>query len=299
MVWAGSAPRPSGRRVGGTVQRCTRLARALRGDVAAGVGPLRAFRPARRTSLAGPPAGTRPRAPRPSLAGTRVDMGPLAAELGVDRATLFRWVGNRDQLLTEVIWSLFVPTWRRAVDGAAGCGAPRVAGALPRFTPRAPRGRRRGRLRCRPGGRRAHPLHLGRVRLGPVPHPPAPGARPGTAAAHHPGRRLPGPGHRRLRRPARGLRCRAAAAGHRHRLRAHPRGRVVRLRRPHRRPRARPRAGARPPRPPPPARAAPPPADLLAGAEPAPAKAAVVYAARLRSPAPPPRPAPPDTSPAA
>src|SRR4028119_748331 len=134
MVWAGSAPRPSGRRVGGTVQRCTRLARALRGDVAAGVGPLRAFRPARRTSLAGPPAGTRPRAPRPSLAGTRVDMGPLAAELGVDRATLFRWVGNRDQLLTEVIWSLFVPTWRRAVDGAAGCGAARVVDALTRFT---------------------------------------------------------------------------------------------------------------------------------------------------------------------
>ncbi|GAB3321960.1 QsdR family transcriptional regulator [Geodermatophilus aquaeductus] len=95
----------------------TRLARALR-DGVDDDGPLRAFRLARRTFLA----------------GTRVDMGPLAAGLGVDRATLFRWVGNRDQLLTEVIWSLFVPTWRRAVAGAGGAGAPRVVDALTRVT---------------------------------------------------------------------------------------------------------------------------------------------------------------------
>lgn len=39
-------------------------------------------------------------------AGKRLDMQALAAELGVNRATLYRWVGSREQLLAEIIWSL-------------------------------------------------------------------------------------------------------------------------------------------------------------------------------------------------
>src|SRR5690348_5104876 len=42
----------------------------------------------------------------------RVDMSALADELGVNRVTLYRWVGSRDQLLVEVIWSLA----RRTLD---------------------------------------------------------------------------------------------------------------------------------------------------------------------------------------
>jgi AcrR family transcriptional regulator len=38
--------------------------------------------------------------------GQRVDMSALAAELGINRATLYRWVGSRGELLSEVIWSL-------------------------------------------------------------------------------------------------------------------------------------------------------------------------------------------------
>lgn len=38
--------------------------------------------------------------------GERVDMGGLSAELGVNRATLYRWVGTREQLLVEILWSL-------------------------------------------------------------------------------------------------------------------------------------------------------------------------------------------------
>jgi AcrR family transcriptional regulator len=34
----------------------------------------------------------------------RLDMRALAAELGVGRATLYRWVGSRDALLGEVFW---------------------------------------------------------------------------------------------------------------------------------------------------------------------------------------------------
>jgi AcrR family transcriptional regulator len=44
--------------------------------------------------------------------GARVDMTSLAAELGVNRVTLYRWVGSREQLLVEVVWSLA----RRTLD---------------------------------------------------------------------------------------------------------------------------------------------------------------------------------------
>jgi AcrR family transcriptional regulator len=46
------------------------------------------------------------------LAGERVDMTALAAQLGVNRVTLYRWVGSREQLLVEVVWSLT----RRTLD---------------------------------------------------------------------------------------------------------------------------------------------------------------------------------------
>ena len=36
----------------------------------------------------------------------RIEMTALAAELGVNRVTLYRWVGSRERLLVEVMWSL-------------------------------------------------------------------------------------------------------------------------------------------------------------------------------------------------
>jgi len=95
----------------------TKLARCLRGLDSPSAGPMTAFRLARRAMLA----------------GQRIDMKDLATELGVDRATLFRWVGNRDQLLAEVIWSAAEPTWRHAVERAPGAGAGRVVAAFDRF----------------------------------------------------------------------------------------------------------------------------------------------------------------------
>ena len=67
------------------------------------------------------------------IAGQRIDMSVLAAELGVDRTSLFRWVGNRDALLAEILWSLAAPTFDAADAEAVGTGADRVAGALTRF----------------------------------------------------------------------------------------------------------------------------------------------------------------------
>jgi AcrR family transcriptional regulator len=40
------------------------------------------------------------------LARERVDMSALAEALGVNRVTLYRWVGSRDKLLVEVVWAL-------------------------------------------------------------------------------------------------------------------------------------------------------------------------------------------------
>lgn len=38
------------------------------------------------------------------LAGERLDLGKLAEELAVGRATVFRWAGSREQLYGEVLW---------------------------------------------------------------------------------------------------------------------------------------------------------------------------------------------------
>lgn len=66
--------------------------------------------------------------------GRRIDMNSLAASLEIDRTSLFRWVGNRDALLSEVLWSLAVPTLQRAEHATADLtGAARVAGVLTLF----------------------------------------------------------------------------------------------------------------------------------------------------------------------
>jgi AcrR family transcriptional regulator len=69
----------------------TPLTRALHGpSPAPRSAPIDAFRMARKWFLD----------------GRRVDMQQLAAELGVSRATLYRWCGSRELLIGEVIWSL-------------------------------------------------------------------------------------------------------------------------------------------------------------------------------------------------
>jgi AcrR family transcriptional regulator len=65
---------------------------------------------------------------RTFLAGQRVDMGVLARDLGVNRATLYRWVGSRDQLLTEILWSLMRRTADRLLGAETGvAGTSRAA----------------------------------------------------------------------------------------------------------------------------------------------------------------------------
>lgn len=61
------------------------------------------------------------------MAGNRVDLQELAAELGIDRSTLFRWLGNRDQLLVNILISLNDPTLRDVVALSRGTGGARIA----------------------------------------------------------------------------------------------------------------------------------------------------------------------------
>jgi len=82
----------------------TRLRRQLVGATTARPTALDAFRHARRTFLD----------------GDRVDMQALARTLNVDRATLYRWVGSREQLLTEILWSLIEPTITKLRQNASG-----------------------------------------------------------------------------------------------------------------------------------------------------------------------------------
>jgi AcrR family transcriptional regulator len=80
----------------------TALQRHLSGDARPQVGPLDALREARRRFLK----------------GERIDMGELAIALGIARATLYRWVGDREQLLGEILWSFAEAGLKEAHDYA-------------------------------------------------------------------------------------------------------------------------------------------------------------------------------------
>jgi AcrR family transcriptional regulator len=56
----------------------------------------------------------------------RVDMSAIAKELGINRVTLYRWVGSREQLLVEVIWSLAERTLEKLDAETRKTGAERV-----------------------------------------------------------------------------------------------------------------------------------------------------------------------------
>jgi AcrR family transcriptional regulator len=65
--------------------------------------------------------------------GERIDMSALARKLGVNRVTLYRWVGSREQLLVEVIWSLAERTLEKLSAKVKARGAERVVQIVTRF----------------------------------------------------------------------------------------------------------------------------------------------------------------------
>jgi AcrR family transcriptional regulator len=85
----------------------TALERALAGGAEqARATPLDALRAARRMWLA----------------EQRIDMGGLAAELGISRATVYNWVGDRERLTAEVVWSIAERAIAEGREQAKGTG---------------------------------------------------------------------------------------------------------------------------------------------------------------------------------
>ncbi|HEV7733930.1 MAG TPA: QsdR family transcriptional regulator [Candidatus Binatia bacterium] len=59
-------------------------------------------------------------------------MRALAGELGVSRATLYRWTGQREQLLGAVIWSAAEAIHQQSMRDARGRGAKRILAVFDR-----------------------------------------------------------------------------------------------------------------------------------------------------------------------
>lgn len=97
-----------------------------------GVGvELTARRPVRRRALG--PADAVEAATQVYLRGESLDMSALAAELGIGRATLYRWVGNREDLLSAVLAEGTDSMFRAVAKEAQGQGADLVLDCTRRF----------------------------------------------------------------------------------------------------------------------------------------------------------------------
>jgi tetracycline repressor-like protein len=69
------------------------------------------------------------------LRGQRLDMQALAGELGVSRQTLYRWTGHRDQLLSDVLWTLSNDIFVQAkADHSEHTGPPRLLAVFRQHT---------------------------------------------------------------------------------------------------------------------------------------------------------------------
>ncbi|MBK5110183.1 MAG: hypothetical protein JJE10_02310 [Thermoleophilia bacterium] len=67
------------------------------------------------------------------LSGERVEMQTVAAGLDIGRTTLYRWVGEREQLLEEVFSGLVDEWFAEVIPGAEGAGQKRLLDIMRRF----------------------------------------------------------------------------------------------------------------------------------------------------------------------
>jgi AcrR family transcriptional regulator len=67
------------------------------------------------------------------LEGKRISIGDLAREVGVSRVTLYRWVGSKERLIEEILWSFARPTFENAVQETPGTGVEHIMGVHRRF----------------------------------------------------------------------------------------------------------------------------------------------------------------------
>jgi AcrR family transcriptional regulator len=81
---------------------------------------------AQETRVRPTPAAAFARAQALFLAGGRIDMVALAAELGIARATLYRWTGDRDRLMADLCMSQLEAIVDHLDRTTKGAGAQRV-----------------------------------------------------------------------------------------------------------------------------------------------------------------------------
>ncbi|WP_312846289.1 QsdR family transcriptional regulator [Marinobacter arenosus] len=86
-----------------------------------------------KTTTRATPADAFKRARRMWLKGERIHLASLSDELNIGRATLFRWVGNKDLLIGEVLWSLYEPLRLEALSSTPGQGVDFVVGVYRRI----------------------------------------------------------------------------------------------------------------------------------------------------------------------
>jgi len=67
------------------------------------------------------------------LGDQRIDMGALATQLGISRATLYNWVGDRERLTAEVLWSIAEQTIADGRRQARGAGADHVSAVIEHY----------------------------------------------------------------------------------------------------------------------------------------------------------------------
>ena len=67
------------------------------------------------------------------LPGRRIDVQAIAAELGLGRATIYRWFGSREKLIGEVIIRATEPVLAEARSGLKGKGGPGLLDTFDRF----------------------------------------------------------------------------------------------------------------------------------------------------------------------
>lgn len=100
-----------------TASNVTALERALNSDSPPRATPLDALSAARKMWMS----------------AQRIDMGALATELGISRATLYNWVGGRERLTAEVLWSIAEATIADARKKSRGAGPDYVAEVIERY----------------------------------------------------------------------------------------------------------------------------------------------------------------------
>jgi AcrR family transcriptional regulator len=83
-----------------------------------------------------PPAATREQfleaTERRFLAGERIDVQAICAELGLSRATVHRWCGSRDSVIGEVLVRLVTPLFRGIAREGRGSGGKRLVDVFER-----------------------------------------------------------------------------------------------------------------------------------------------------------------------